>query len=440
MSALQIDCQTNDLTSAASAITVESSEQETALACRLISVRHVAPTQSSYLAFTQLLEQIRGVLVSLLSYELQTPLCVIQTSVETLCEGDTIPAQAQRSMVQLSLSELERITLLVEDFLLYANEIWALTLDFAQFRPRRTAAAYLKSMFSKLCKSFEKDQRWIKVATARLQPCLSELLADQSSQTELIWSEERNLLEREWRQTLAIVNHELRTPFTTLKVCLETLESDGITPLSARLALLAIAEDDLERLRGLSQDLELLSRLTARQVHFQTEAVDLAATLQSVLSSFSTKSAAASVANVRIENETPSPLVWADGDHLAEVLQRLLENAYRFTETTGDVCIKHQVFGLESSTPGKPSTLKIDISDSGCGIEADHLKCVFECFYQEENYLRRSKGGTGIGLTICQYLVEGMGGRIWAESSGKAQGSCFCLVLPIQQEAKPQRY
>lgn len=434
MSALQTGYRADDLVPAPSALFVEDI-QGTVVSCRLIPSNRIASqTVGSYLAFTQLIEQIRGVLISLLSYELQTPLCAIQTTVETLLEGDTIPAQAQRSMVQLSLSELNRITQLVESFLIYANKVWALTLDFAQFRPSRTAATYLKSMFATLPTEFEKGQIWTDLATARLQPFLTALSDGHSDRAELIWAHERDLLEQEWQQTLAIINHEVRSPFTTLKVCLETLENDGTTPLSARIALLSVAKDDLERLSSLSQDLEFLSRLASRQVHFQPEKVDLTATLKTTLASFLQQTAQESSVSIRIDNDVPAPLLWIDGDRLAEVLQRLLANACRFTTTAGDIRIRHQVFGLSGKAQDERSTLRIDVSDSGCGINAEHLECVFECFYQEEDYLRRSKGGMGLGLTICRYLVEGMGGRIWAESSGKDKGSCFCLVLPVRKE------
>lgn len=407
-----------------------------ALSCRIIAGATAIPATAPQLALAQLLAQIRGVLISLLSYEIQSPLSTIQTTIETLFEGDIIPAQAQRSMIQLSLAELNRLSLLVESFLLYVNQVWALTLDFSQFRPSKNADTYLMSMFAALPDTFEGQQPWIGDASTRLMPFLKALSAGSDNRAALIWPQERALLEAEWRQTLAIVNHELRTPFTTLQVCLETLESEGEAPAAARLALLEVANDDLERLGKLGQDLELLSRLASRQVWFRSELVDLSALLQSTLSSFLQQAPSEIPNNIKVESASLPLLVWADGDHLVSVIQRLLENACRFTAATGTVTIKSEVVVDKNEPsvrrePGELSTLAIDVLDSGQGIGREQLACVFECFYQEEGYLRRTQGGMGIGLTICRYLIEGMGGEIWAESLGKSQGSRFCLRLPV---------
>ncbi|MEO0375296.1 MAG: ATP-binding protein [Cyanobacteria bacterium P01_A01_bin.17] len=412
---------------------------ETALSCRIVARITALPAAEPHLALAQLLAQIRGVLISLLSYTLQTPLSTIQTTVETLFEGDIIPAQAQLSMIQLSLAELNRISVLIENFLSYINQVWALTLDFAQFRPSQQSATYLKSMFAALPDTFKEAQPWIEEASARLMPFLDAVSNIQGERAELIWPQERALLEQAWRQMLAIVNHELRTPFTTLMVCLETLETDADASLTDRLAFLEIASDDIKRLGSLGQDLELLSRLSAGQVWFRTELVDLTALFESTLSSFLRQVPEATPANLKIEPLKDVSLVWADGDHLAAVIQRLLENAYRFTAATGEITVRAHV-EIDENEPsvwgeqGELSTLSIDVSDSGQGIERGKLTCVFECFYQEEGYLRRTQGGIGIGLTICRYLIEGMGGRIWAESSGKAQGSRFCLRLPVYEK------
>ncbi len=410
----------------------------TALSCRIVAGAS-SPATEPQQALAQLLAQIRGVLISLLSYSIQTPLSTIQTTVETLFEGDTIPAQAQRSMIELSLSELNQLSLLVERFLSYVNQVWALTLDFAQFRPSKQSATYLKSMFAALPDNFIEAQPWIEEASARLIPFLDAVSSAQSDRTELIWPQKRALLEHEWRQTLAVVNHELRTPLTTLKVCLETLEVEADAAVADRVTFLEIASDDLKRLGSLVQDLELLSRLSTGQVWFRTELVDLGSLLQTTLSSF-LRQLPANPSNIQIEPLIDASLVWADGDHLAAVIQRLLDNAYRFTAAAKEITIRTHVYTDENQTDNKQSvgdkqgglsTLAIDISDSGEGIEGEKLADVFRCFYQEEDYLRRTQGGMGIGLTICRYLIEGMGGKIWAESPGKSQGSRFCLRLPI---------
>jgi signal transduction histidine kinase len=112
-----------------------------------------------------------------------------------------------------------------------------------------------------------------------------------------------------------------------------------------------------------------------------------------------------------------------------ELLTKLLDNAIKFTQTTGQISIavEHR----------DPQQLELTIADTGRGIEPNRLETVFDRFYQEEGALRRSRGGTGIGLAICRQIVKGWGGEIWAESPGKDQGSQFHFTIPMMTANSP---
>jgi signal transduction histidine kinase len=86
----------------------------------------------------------------------------------------------------------------------------------------------------------------------------------------------------------------------------------------------------------------------------------------------------------------------------------------------------------------KPTCLRITISDNGIGIATEELDRVFDKFKQLTEKTRGKPGGTGLGLTICRNLVEAMGGRIWAESSG-GKGSRFHFTLPLAHGPEPER-
>jgi len=116
-------------------------------------------------------------------------------------------------------------------------------------------------------------------------------------------------------------------------------------------------------------------------------------------------------------------VVEADGEWLVEVLAKLLDNACKFTQENGQITI--EVADKSSSQ------LKVTVSDTGRGIEPNSLETVFDRFYQEEGSLRRSAGGTGLGLAICRQIVNGWGGKIWAESAGKNKGSQFHFTIPV---------
>jgi signal transduction histidine kinase len=124
--------------------------------------------------------------------------------------------------------------------------------------------------------------------------------------------------------------------------------------------------------------------------------------------------------------------VQTDGEWLVEVLSKLLDNACKFTDPQGRIMIQAQANGGQM--------LEVTVADTGRGIEPKRLETVFDRFYQEEGALRRTTGGTGLGLAICRQIVTGLGGRIWAESAGKDQGSKFHFTVPIvrsQPDEKP---
>ncbi|MBK4731302.1 GAF domain-containing protein [Oxynema sp. CENA135] len=222
---------------------------------------------------------------------------------------------------------------------------------------------------------------------------------------------------------IAITGHELRTPLSTIQVCLESLASDPDMPAELRQVMLSTALDDADRMRKLVQDFLTLSRLESGRVEWNPEVLPVAECIELALSSVRARSSQEHpLPTMEVEIPEDLPLVRADGEWLVEVLSKLLDNAWKFTPPEGTVSI-----GAE---PFDESFLKVTIADSGRGIPGDRLEAVFDRFYQEEGALRRSTGGTGLGLAICRQIVNAWGGQIWAESEGKDCGSQFYFTIP----------
>ncbi len=230
------------------------------------------------------------------------------------------------------------------------------------------------------------------------------------------------MLERSQRNLIAIAGHELRTPLSTIQVCLETLSLAETLP-SVMQEMLQLALEDSERLRTLIQDFLRLSRLESGLTHWQIEAIALQECLMPVLSS--RKTASKPLPKLVVEWTEPLPLVLADRDGLTEVFSKLLNNADKFTTEAGTITIRTQVRDSELAT------LEIEIADTGQGIERNQMLAIFDRFYQEEGFLRRTIGGTGLGLAICRQIIQQLGGEIWATSAGKLQGSQFHFTIPI---------
>ncbi len=229
-------------------------------------------------------------------------------------------------------------------------------------------------------------------------------------------------LERTRSNLIAITGHELRTPLSTILVCLETLNQEPDMPVEMRKVMLDTALQDAERLRKLVQDFLKLSHLESGRVDWNPESLRLKECIDLAISGIRTHHGKHEVPGIETQVPSDLPLVQADGEWLVELLSKLLDNACKFTNPDGKVIINAKRNGNQM--------VEVTISDTGRGIEPNRLNAVFERFYQEEGSLRRSVGGTGLGLAIGKQIVNGWGGEIWADSPGKNQGSQFHFTIP----------
>ncbi|MGK7945130.1 MAG: DICT sensory domain-containing protein [Microcystaceae cyanobacterium] len=236
-------------------------------------------------------------------------------------------------------------------------------------------------------------------------------------------NEQLEALDRTRSNLVAITGHELRTPLSTIQVCLESLATEPDMSPELRQVMLNTALEDSERMRKLIQDFLTLSQLESGRVEWNPEPLSLEECVELALSHVRAHNRNGSLPKIKNSIATNLPLVIADGEWLVEVLSKLLDNACKFTSLDGKVTI--------AVDQENPRILEVTVSDTGRGIEPHRLETVFDRFYQEEGALRRSTGGTGLGLAICRQIVKGWGGEIWAESEGKNLGSQFHFTIPI---------
>jgi signal transduction histidine kinase len=127
--------------------------------------------------------------------------------------------------------------------------------------------------------------------------------------------------------------------------------------------------------------------------------------------------------------ELPEALV--EPDRIQQVLANLLSNARKFSPAGGEIQVALRVI---------EGMLEIAVSDSGLGVPDNALSLVFEPFYRVDNPSHREVKGGGLGLALCKRIVEGHGGRIWAESSGLQLGTRVCFTVPVYtQTSRPAR-
>ncbi len=122
--------------------------------------------------------------------------------------------------------------------------------------------------------------------------------------------------------------------------------------------------------------------------------------------------------------------VLADARLMALALSNVLNNAVKFTPRGGQIFI---------TVEEHPTEARISVRDTGVGLPPDQQEAIFKQFYQVEDPMTRSHGGLGLGLAITQAVIERHGGRIWAESPGKDQGSTFTLTIPLAEPLESPR-
>jgi signal transduction histidine kinase len=230
-------------------------------------------------------------------------------------------------------------------------------------------------------------------------------------------------LERLRRDLVANVSHELKTPISAIRARLENL-LDGVEEPNP--AVLSVMLQQSERLSRLVDQLLDLSRLESGDVPLELEPVDLAPLVDRVVDEVAAARPDRTLA-VREEIPLDLPPVMADRERLHQVLFNLLDNAFRFTPSGGEVVVR---------AVRENGSCEVQVEDTGPGIPGEQLGLVFERFYRVDTSRSREDGGTGIGLAIARSVVEAHGGRIWAESS-EGHGATFRFMLPLAGPLRP---
>ncbi|HEY63194.1 MAG TPA: GAF domain-containing protein [Caldilineae bacterium] len=216
------------------------------------------------------------------------------------------------------------------------------------------------------------------------------------------------------------VSHELRTPLTLVMGYAELLQRGDLGALPAQVAnAVDVIYRNSERLRFMIDRLLILQTLEPRT--FRRVRISSQAWLTAVVARWEGR---AIEAGISLQSDLPSELpdIMGDLDLLDQVMDNLLDNAIKFSPKGGSARVSARL---------EEEELIIAVADQGIGIPPDELERIFERFYQVDGSSTRRFEGMGIGLALCKAIVEGHGGRIWAESKGEGQGSTFYVALPV---------
>lgn len=226
-------------------------------------------------------------------------------------------------------------------------------------------------------------------------------------------------LDRVKTQFVNTISHELRTPLTPIRIQLHLLKGSKDTRSMSKAA--SMLERNVTRLSGLVDELLEVASIQAGTLKLAKVHVDLGATVAQALDSYVDVAREKQIElRATLGKDVP---VFADPKRIQQIVYNLLGNAFKFTAPGGSIALDVRREGANAL---------VSVRDSGAGMAADDVARLFEPFTQVHDPMEKTNAGTGLGLYICRGIVEGHGGRIWAESDGPGKGSCFSFTVPLE--------
>ncbi len=232
-------------------------------------------------------------------------------------------------------------------------------------------------------------------------------------------AEELKSLEDLKSRFFANVSHELRTPLTLILGPVKTMIKDAEIKAKNRQLLKFIHRNSNQLLKLINEILDL-SKLETGKLEVKEEVVHLNNFLKAILSQFHSYARSVEVELSVMYPADQELQLWLDKDKMEKIIQNYLSNAMKFTPINGKVVVR---------VNETDDHILLSVEDNGKGIHPDDLPHIFDRFYQSKRPDMKTKGGTGIGLSLCHELAELINGKVWAESEfGK--GSVFYFEFP----------
>jgi signal transduction histidine kinase len=223
--------------------------------------------------------------------------------------------------------------------------------------------------------------------------------------------------DKQRRNLLADIAHELRTPITILRGRLEGI-LDGIYPPDE--ANIAPALEETYLLERLVEDLRLIALAEANQLRYEMKPIRLNELAETILGLFTAQADEKEI-KLLLEAKSDIPEVMVDPQRFQQVIGNLIDNALRYTPDGSSI---------ELDIKKVDQNIELSVADEGQGIPEEELEHIFDRFWRGEKSRARSTGGAGLGLSIARQLVEAHGGKIWARNRSP-RGFEVIISLPI---------
>ena len=236
-------------------------------------------------------------------------------------------------------------------------------------------------------------------------------------------------LDRLKDEFLTTVTHELRTPLTSIRSFSEILFDNPDLDAAQRQQFLGIVIKESERLTRLINQVLDLAKIEAGRFDWQIGDVDVKEVVNDAVAATSQLFRDRAV-SVTVKMPERVPAVRSDRDQLMLVVVNLLSNAVKFSEPGQG--------RVEVGVAFRDGEIAVSVKDNGPGIAPENHMAIFDKFHQVGDTMTAKPSGSGLGLTICQRIVEHLGGRIWVDSR-LGEGATFTFTVPIEASALSAR-
>jgi signal transduction histidine kinase len=220
------------------------------------------------------------------------------------------------------------------------------------------------------------------------------------------------------------VTHELKTPITSIRLYLETLQRRDVDD-AQRQQFYQSMLDDTDRLRGTVDQVLKAGSVGYKRTSRNSTEIDFSRLVQDCIDLARTRHHLENGKLKWQESNDGAVKVYGDPDELRTAISNILDNAVKYSGADVDVSIRLDV-------PDEKRVV-LRVRDAGMGIPAGELKRIFKRFYRVPRRPTSQVKGTGLGLFIVRAIARAHGGKVFAESAGETRGTTITLELPRSQ-------
>jgi PAS domain S-box-containing protein len=234
---------------------------------------------------------------------------------------------------------------------------------------------------------------------------------------------------------LSNVSHEIRTPMNAISGLSELLRSTEMT--AEQMEYSEMINDSCSHLLNMLTTVVDLAKLESGYMAIKAEPFDIREVVENLGGLFATRGELKGLEfDLSVDEQLPGLFV-GDAARVQQVLNHLLDNALKFTRK-GHVTFKVALADPGHVRPNSVCPVSFSVSDTGVGMSDDLRRSVFNIFSQADGSSTREHGGMGIGLALCQRVIEKMGGAL-KMTSQEGQGSTFSFVIPLKTGSSVER-